>query len=85
MASSRGESSVALTLALLAFVIASVTLPVVFLPVAKCRFCYGTGLSLWSFDRDAPCEDCLGRGKISLLAKWKQERKVIVEPRLMVR
>jgi hypothetical protein len=85
MTGSRGDSSPAPTPALPAFLAASLILAVVFLPVAKRRFYHGTAVSPLFFDRDAPCGDCHGRGKVSLLGKWNQQRKIVAEPRLMLR
>jgi len=83
MSNSRSKFSFGLTVGLLAIVVVAAILTAAFLPVADCPYCGGDSqiISFLSGTREVTqCRECRGCGKISLLAKWNRDRKIVTAP-----
>jgi hypothetical protein len=85
MTDSCDRPSQGLIVGLSALLIAVALLAAAFAPVLACPSCNGGILIAFSGQegREYRCGECRGKGKVTLLAKWKYERdsKTLCHPR----
>ena len=83
MTDSRHGFPFGLILGLIAVVVVAVILIAVYLPVAECQACAGGGTVAAirnGPNNEDPCDECHGRGKVSLLSRWKQNKRLLGPP-----